>query len=137
MKATGIVRRIDDLGRIVIPKEIRRNFNIEEGDALELSISGKYICFSKYSPEDLSRESQFAKKLYEWCKILYDPFGVDLYDLDYHLVYGSIQRHVLKREIPISIDGDHIGYLHVPVEAPNEDAKINKVACILHTSYNL
>ena len=36
MKATGIVRRIDDLGRIVIPKEIRRSFRIKEGDPLEI-----------------------------------------------------------------------------------------------------
>ena len=35
MKHTGIVRRIDDLGRVVLPKEIRRNFNIKEGDALD------------------------------------------------------------------------------------------------------
>ena len=36
MKATGIVRRIDDLGRIVVPKEIRRTLRIREGDALEI-----------------------------------------------------------------------------------------------------
>lgn len=36
MKATGIVRRIDDLGRVVIPKEIRRSLNIREGDPLEI-----------------------------------------------------------------------------------------------------
>lgn len=38
MQATGIVRRVDDLGRILIPKEIRRKFKIKEGDALELFI---------------------------------------------------------------------------------------------------
>ena len=38
MKATGIVRRLDDLGRIVIPKEIRRSWGVREGDALELYI---------------------------------------------------------------------------------------------------
>lgn len=41
MKVTGIVRRIDDLGRIVIPKEIRRVMGIREGDALEMSIDDK------------------------------------------------------------------------------------------------
>ncbi len=51
MKATGIVRRIDDLGRIVIPKEIRRTMRIREGDPLEIFTSkdGEVI-FKKYSP---------------------------------------------------------------------------------------
>ena len=50
MKATGVVRRIDDLGRIVIPKEIRRNLRIHEGDSLEIYIEGKdSIIFKKYS----------------------------------------------------------------------------------------
>lgn len=51
MKATGIVRRIDDLGRIVIPKEIRRTMRIREGDPLEIYTSrdGEVI-FKKYSP---------------------------------------------------------------------------------------
>ena len=58
MKATGIVRRIDDLGRIVIPKEIRRTMRIREGDPLELFLDGNNIVFSKYevSEEDLALE---------------------------------------------------------------------------------
>lgn len=49
MKATGIVRRIDDLGRIVIPKEIRRTIGIHEGEPLEIFIGGDdTICFRKY-----------------------------------------------------------------------------------------
>lgn len=50
MKATGIVRRIDDLGRVVIPKEIRRTMRIREGDPLEIYTSrdGEVI-FKKYS----------------------------------------------------------------------------------------
>ena len=39
MKATGIIRRIDDLGRVVIPKEIRRSMNIHEGDSLEIYVN--------------------------------------------------------------------------------------------------
>lgn len=137
MKTTGIVRRVDDLGRIVIPRELRIKFGIQEGSPLEFSTSDNYICLSKYCPEAMSQDSQFAKKLYEWCKIVYDPFGVDLYDLDYNLIYGSIQDNVSKREIPISIDGDHIGYIQVPIEAPNEDAKVNQIAFILYNPYNL
>ena len=48
MKATGIVRRIDDLGRIVIPKEIRRNIGLREGDAMEIFLEDNRICLEKY-----------------------------------------------------------------------------------------
>ena len=57
MKATGIVRRIDDLGRVVIPKEIRRSMKIKEGDPLELFVdpSTRIVSFKKYSPmEDVA-----------------------------------------------------------------------------------
>lgn len=72
MKATGIVRRIDDLGRVVIPKEIRRVFRIREGDALEIFTSrdGEVI-FKKYSPvgEMSSFSSQYAETLYKTCQM--------------------------------------------------------------------
>lgn len=51
MKATGIVRRIDDLGRVVIPKEIRRTMRIREGDPLEIfTAADGEVIFKKYSP---------------------------------------------------------------------------------------
>ena len=52
MKATGIVRRFDDLGRIVIPKEIRRSMGIREGDAMEIFLEDNHICLEKYSISD-------------------------------------------------------------------------------------
>ena len=52
MKATGIIRRIDDLGRIVIPKEIRRNIGLREGDAMEIFLEDNRICLEKYSISD-------------------------------------------------------------------------------------
>lgn len=67
MKATGIVRRIDDLGRVVIPKEIRRTMRIREGDPLEIytDADGEVI-FKKYSPMGELSEftSQYAEVLY-------------------------------------------------------------------------
>ena len=50
MKATGIVRRVDELGRVAIPKEIRRAMNIREGEPLEIFIEDKKIIFQKYNP---------------------------------------------------------------------------------------
>ncbi len=67
MKATGIVRRIDDLGRVVIPKEIRRTMRIREGDPLEIytDADGEVI-FKKYSPvgELSSIAKQYAEVLF-------------------------------------------------------------------------
>lgn len=48
MKATGIVRKVDNLGRIVLPIELRRNLNIEEKDLLEIFIDGENIVLKKY-----------------------------------------------------------------------------------------
>ncbi len=60
MKATGIVRRIDDLGRVVIPKEIRRTLRIREGDPLEIFTDREgEIILQKYSP--IGELSEFAK----------------------------------------------------------------------------
>lgn len=51
MRATGIVRRIDELGRVVIPKEIRRSLCIKEGDPLEIfvDLDSKMVCLQKYN----------------------------------------------------------------------------------------
>jgi AbrB family transcriptional regulator (stage V sporulation protein T) len=64
MKATGIVRRIDDLGRVVIPKEIRRTLRIREGDPLEIFVDrdGEVI-LKKYSP--INELGDFAKEYAE------------------------------------------------------------------------
>ncbi|MBS5308770.1 AbrB/MazE/SpoVT family DNA-binding domain-containing protein [Clostridium sp.] len=50
MKATGIVRAVDDLGRIVIPKELRRTLDIAERDCLEIFVEGEQIILKKYEP---------------------------------------------------------------------------------------
>lgn len=64
MKATGIVRRIDDLGRVVIPKEIRRTLRIREGDPLEIFTDREgEIILKKYSP--IGELSAFAKQYAE------------------------------------------------------------------------
>ena len=64
MKATGIVRRVDDLGRIVIPKEIRRTLRIREGDPLEIyTEKDGGVIFRKYSP--MSDLQDFAAQICE------------------------------------------------------------------------
>ncbi|MFI3325056.1 MAG: stage V sporulation T C-terminal domain-containing protein [Clostridia bacterium] len=68
MKATGIVRRIDDLGRIVIPKEIRRTLKIQEGSPLEIYTDNDgNVIFKKYSPvgEMLNLAEIYAQTAWE------------------------------------------------------------------------
>ena len=70
MKATGIVRRIDDLGRVVIPKEIRRTMRIREGDPLEIYTDREgEVIFKKYSPigELTNFAAQYAETLHKVC----------------------------------------------------------------------
>jgi len=50
MKSTGIVRKVDELGRIVLPIELRRTLDIEEKDALEIYVDGDSIILKKYEP---------------------------------------------------------------------------------------
>jgi AbrB family transcriptional regulator (stage V sporulation protein T) len=71
MKATGIVRRIDDLGRRVIPKEIRRTLRIREGDPLEIFVDREgEVILKKYSP--ISELGDFAK---EYAESLYETLN--------------------------------------------------------------
>lgn len=57
LKTTGIIRRIDDLGRIVIPKELRRTLRIKNGDSLEIFVDDEDIILKKYSPMESIEEA--------------------------------------------------------------------------------
>lgn len=50
MKATGIVRKLDDLGRVVIPKELRQTLGFADGDALEIFTEGQTVLLRRYEP---------------------------------------------------------------------------------------
>ena len=72
MKATGIVRRVDDLGRIVIPKEIRRTLKIREGDPLEIyTEKDGGVIFRKYSP--MGEMQEFATQM---CEAIHNNTGL-------------------------------------------------------------
>ena len=59
MKSTGIVRRVDDLGRVMIPKEIRRTLKIREGDPLEIFVEDGCVIYKRYA--DTSVDDDFAR----------------------------------------------------------------------------
>lgn len=73
MKATGIVRKVDDLGRMVIPKELRKTMNIKPKDAVEIYVEGDKIIFKKYEPgcifcEKIENTKEFqGEKVCEGC----------------------------------------------------------------------
>jgi len=98
MKATGIVRRIDDLGRVVIPKEIRRTLRIREGDPLEIFTDrdGEVI-LKKYSP--ISELGDFAQ---EYAETLYATLGTPAFisDRDEMIaVAGVSKKDYLNRRL--------------------------------------
>ena len=68
MKTTGIVRRVDDLGRVIIPREIRRNLGIREGGPLEIFLHEDCICFKKYIPNKLEKVSDAFKELADFAE---------------------------------------------------------------------
>lgn len=90
MKATGIVRRIDDLGRVVIPKEIRRTMRIREGDPLEIYTDREgEVIFKKYSPigELAAFAGQYAETLHKTCGL-----AVAICDRDAVIACAGISR---------------------------------------------
>ena len=98
MKATGIVRRIDDLGRVVIPKEIRRTMRIREGDPLEIFTDkdGELI-FKKYSP--IGELGDFAAQICDSLRKSTDGIAA-VCDRDSVIaIAGGARRELLEKPI--------------------------------------
>ena len=115
MRATGIVRRIDDLGRVVIPKEIRRSMRIKEGDPLEIYTTQEGVCFRKYSP--------IGEIDTDTIKIICDSglgtHNYILFDRDGDPVVPKNEARIDVDDLPplvvaVKCDGDLIGYLQSP-----------------------
>lgn len=103
MKATGIVRRIDDLGRVVIPKEIRRTLRIREGDPLEIFTDKEgQVILKKYSP--IGELSEFAK---EYAESLHQSSGhiTCIADKDTIIaVSGASKKEFLEKSISSDLE---------------------------------
>lgn len=135
MKATGIVRRIDDLGRVVIPKEIRRTLRIREGDPLEIFTDREgEIILKKYSPigelgnfakeyaESLSQNAGHITCIIDKDQIIAVSGGAKKDFLEKHIsndlekVLVSRNTHIANREdsnfVPIIEDDDESLYNH-------------------------
>ena len=103
MKATGIVRRIDDLGRVVIPKEIRRTMRIREGDPLEIYTDNDgEVIFKKYSPigELTNFATQYAEVLGKSTEM-----GVIICDRDHCVAAAGVaKREVVERRNSVALE---------------------------------
>ena len=97
MKTTGIVRRIDDLGRIVIPKEIRKNFRINDGDNIEIFIDGDNIILKKHSVLNKigNYANKFTEAIYSFLK-----HNIIITDTDSILAFsGPLKKQYLGKQI--------------------------------------
>ena len=142
MKATGIVRRIDELGRVVIPREIRRSLKIREGDPLEILIEKNCVCFKKYSmlgsfSEDILRVAQdMAQRTFKHQVAIYDRdnkiSGPNSYS-SYADESWEGNRTPFKYEgmgvYPIVSDGELYGYICCPES--DMGAEMTMIVCYL------
>jgi len=102
MTTTGIIRRIDELGRIVIPKEIRKNLRIKNGDNLEILVDGENIMLKKYSQiENLENiANMYADSFYQVLK-----YNVIITDTDKVVaVGGNLKKKYLGNGISEEIE---------------------------------
>lgn len=103
MKATGVVRRIDDLGRIVLPKELRRTMRIKEGESLEIYTDGTdRIILKKYSP--VQNVNDFVE---EFVESLYASNKKDIIIIDNEKVIayaGNFKQDISNKRISMRLE---------------------------------
>jgi len=142
MKATGIVRRIDDLGRVVVPKEIRRTLHIREGDPLEIFTDREgEIILKKYSP--IGELGAFAKQYAEALAVSTGHI-ISITDRDLHIaVAGAAKKELMEKPISkqledminkrgsrLAVSGDE-GF--IPILADDTESFMVQVICPIIT----
>ena len=134
MRATGIVRRIDDLGRIVIPKEIRRTLRIKEGDPLELyTTRDGEVVFKKYhyaDDADWDKAKAIVKALTDLPFALYDHYG----DIQKFTKMGMPNYYDSREGTIYNHDGDIVGFIYFDADILTED--VNKIIKVLREFFS-
>ena len=142
MKATGIIRRIDDLGPVVLPRELRRSLKTREGDPLAILIEKNCVCFKKYSAlglfsEDILRVAQdMAQRTFKHQIAIYNRdskiSGPNSYS-SYADESWEDNRTPFKDEgmgvYPIISEGELYGYVCCP--GSDMSAEMTMIACYL------
>lgn len=142
MKATGIVRRLDDLGRLVIPKEIRKQYRLKEGDSIEFFIENDKIVIQKFDViskhlEEINIMVETLENLYENPVIFLQEEWLHLHDIKIEEVFYKtmVLRRMVKFEnekvyeddenryngimYPIVVNGDWFGAFVMIIQHEN------------------
>ena len=120
MKNSGIIRRIDDLGRIVIPKEIRRNLRVKEGTPIEIAVDENgNIILTPYLTK--------AEKLSRWMDTVLTTMDRDLDEVEFYFHGSAI---VCVREDKYQFLSNSVG---IAVCSPNDDYDENIGKCIAYS----
>lgn len=102
MKSTGVVRRVDDLGRIVIPKEIRRTLRIRDGESLEIFVDREMIALKKFST--MTDMDEISKQLVDIVNSVTNQ-NVFITDRDNFIAgSGSLRKKYLNKSISKSLE---------------------------------
>lgn len=97
MKATGVIRRIDELGRIVIPKEIRKNLRLRVGESLEIFVDNDDIILKKFSV--VSRISDLSQELTDAINI-FTKYNIIIMDTNEFIACsGSLKKEIINKSI--------------------------------------
>jgi AbrB family looped-hinge helix DNA binding protein len=136
MKATGIIRRIDDLGRVVIPKEVRRQMRINTGDPLEIYTDrNDCVIFKKYVHNELQPMGESIVKA-----LAKSGITASVYDINGERVAGNGVEDIdfdLEDDclFPINTTEDTLGYVSVDTYPENEDKVIIEATITLASAY--
>ena len=135
MRATGIIRRMDDLGRVVIPKEVRRTLKLKEGDPLELYVGDGAVSFRKYVPEAMVEVAEEIRSSLAELGI-----KIQIYDTDGDAVTSAKQFH---REINVDSpqwfelkteEDDTVAYIYAETELTEVQRGCIQTAILLSKS---
>ena len=141
MKATGIIRRIDDLGRVVIPKEIRRSMRIKEGDPLEIFVNDQdgTVSFRKYQPfeeMDWAKAKAIISAMYPDLQFgLYDEYGEKQTATNVTLPRTiEIDDFYKEEQSIITSEMDIIGYIYFDSDCLRADCE--KIRAVLRQFFS-